>query len=130
MPHYTKPTYLPSRISKVKVKLKSDRALKSSFNARHNSGSMMPAIYIQYNIHLAYIQRGGGTNIVETSEDDTSIFKQKPTWISCVKQSKIDVTHLSRRNNATSASDSSPSCSLSSLHSCLIVTLLFNVLFL
>ncbi len=46
----------------------------------------------------------------------TSIFKQKPTQISCVKQSKINVTHLSRRNNATSASDSSPSCSLSSLH--------------
>ncbi len=134
VPHYTKPTCLPLRISKVKVKLKSDRAFKSSFNARHNSGSLMPAIYIQYNMHLAYIQGGTmtttTTNIAETSEDDTSIFKQKPIWISCVKQSKINVTHLSRRNNATSASNSSPSCSLSSLHSCLIVTLLFNVLFL
>ncbi len=72
----------------------------------------------------------------------TSIFKQKPTWISCVKQSKINVTHLSRRNNATSAYDSSPSRSLSfssPLESCsiyvgptswLIVTLIFNVLFL
>ncbi len=37
--------------------------------------------------------------IAETSEDDTSIFKQKPTWISCVNQSKINTTHLSRRNN-------------------------------
>ncbi len=37
----------------------------------------------------------------------TSIFKQKPTQISCVKQCKI---------NATSASDSSPSRSLISLH--------------
>ncbi len=70
----------------------------------------------------------------------TSIFKQKPTQISCVKQCKINVTHLSKRNNATLASDSSPSRSLSSLHrcsdiyagltSCLIVTLLCNVLFL
>ncbi len=70
----------------------------------------------------------------------TSIFKQKPTWISFVTRSKINVTHLSRRNSATSASDSSPSRCLSSLDcwkaapmgptSCLIVTLLFNVLFL
>ncbi len=52
------------------------------------------------------------TTIAETSED-TSIFKQKPTRISCVKQSKINVTHLSKRNNTTSASDSSPSRSLS-----------------
>ncbi len=130
MPHYTKPTYLPSRISKVKMKLKSDRALKSSFNARHNSGSMMPAIYIQYNIHLAYIQRGGGQTSRKQAKMTQAYSSKKPTWISCVKQSKINVTHLSRRNNATSASDSSPSCSLSSLHSCLIVTLLFNVLFL
>ncbi len=36
----------------------------------------------------------------------TSTFKQKPVWISCVKQSKINVTHLSRRNNATLTSDS------------------------
>ncbi len=83
------------------------------------------------------------TKIAETSEDDTSIFKQKPTQISFVKRSKINVTHLSRRNNATSAYDSSPSRSLSfssPLESCsdiyagptswLIVTLLFNVLFL
>ncbi len=46
----------------------------------------------------------------------TSIFKQKPTRISCVKQSKINITHLSRRNlEATSASASRPSHSLSSL---------------
>ncbi len=82
------------------------------------------------------------TTIAETSED-TSIFKQKPTRISCVKQSKINVTHLSKRNNTTSASDSSPSRSLnfspplescSDIYagptSCLIITLLFNVLFL
>ncbi len=42
--------------------------------------------------------------IAETSEDDTSIFKQKTTRISCAKRSKINVTHLLRRN-ATSASD-------------------------
>ncbi len=73
----------------------------------------------------------------------TSIFKQKPTRISCVKQSKINVTHLSKRNNTTSASESSPSRSLSFSPplescsdiytgpiSCLIITLLFNVLFL
>ncbi len=68
--------------------------------------------------------------------------KKTTTRISCVKQSKINVTHLSRRNNTTSASDSSPSRSLSfspplescsdiyaGPTSCLIVTLLFNVLF-
>ncbi len=82
------------------------------------------------------------TTIAETIED-TSIFKQKPTRISCVKQSKINITHLSKRNNTTSASDSSPSLSLSFSPplesctdiytgpiSCLIITLLFNVLFL
>ncbi len=59
------------------------------------------------------------------------------------EQSKINVTHLSKRNNTTSASDSSPSRSLnfspplescSDIYagptSCLIITLLFNVLFL
>ncbi len=55
----------------------------------------------------------------------TSIFKQKPTQISCVKQSKINVTHLSRRNNTNSASNSSPSHSLSSLH-CWKATLIFT----
>ncbi len=34
---------------------KKDRAFKGSFNARHNSGSLMPAI--PYNFHL---QEGGG----------------------------------------------------------------------
>ncbi len=126
LPLHSITEYVRSRISKVK--LKSDRAFKSSFNARHNSGSLMPAIYIQYNIHL---YTGGNhnfeisastrtcttmaTTIVETSEDDTSIFKQKPTRISCVKQCKINVTYLSRRNNATTASDSNHSCSLSFL---------------
>ncbi len=37
-----------SQISKVKVK--SNRAFESSFNAPHiNSGSLMPAFYLQYN---------------------------------------------------------------------------------
>ncbi len=80
------------------------------------------------------------TTIAETSEEDTSIFKQKPTRISCVNKSKINVTHLSKRNNTTSASDSrslsfSPpleSCSdiYAGPTSCLTITLLFNVLFL
>ncbi len=46
----------------------------------------------------------------------TSIFTQQPTHVSCVKQCEINVTHLSRRNNTTSVSDSSRSRSLSSLH--------------
>ncbi len=29
----------------------------------------------------------------------TSMFKPNPTWISCMNQSKINATHLSRRNN-------------------------------
>ncbi len=40
--------HVRSQISKVKVK--SDRAFESSFNAPHiNSGSLMPAFYIQHN---------------------------------------------------------------------------------
>ncbi len=81
---------------------KKDRVFKSSFNAWHKSGSLMPAIYIQYNVHLPGGGGGGhdfeisastptyttmATTIAETSEDDTN--KQMPTWISCVKQSKI-----------------------------------------
>ncbi len=89
-----------------------------------------------------YVHNHGNDDRGRTSED-TSIFKQKPTRISCVKQSKINVTHLSKRNNTTSASDSSPSRSLSfspplescsdiytGPTSCLIITLIFNVLFL
>ncbi len=89
---------------------KKDRAFKSSFNARHNSGSLMPAIY---SIMYIYIQRDHNFEIsaftptyttmariiAETSEDDTSIFKQNPTWINCVNQSKINATHLSKGNN-------------------------------
>ncbi len=45
----------------------------------------------------------------------TSIFRQKPTWISCVKRSKINVTHLSKKTKATSESATQPSRSLSSL---------------
>ncbi len=37
------------------------------------------------------------TAFAETSEDDTSIFNQKSTPISSVKQSKINVTRLSRK---------------------------------
>ncbi len=88
-----------------------------------------------------YIHNHGNDNRVNKRRWHTSIFKQKPTQISCVKQCKINFTHISRRNNITSASASSPSCFLSSLHcwkaapkrvgpTCLIVTLLFNVLFL
>ncbi len=51
--------------------------------------------------------------LAETTEDDKSIFNQKTAWISSVKRSKIN---LSKTNNTTSASDSSPSHSLSSLH--------------
>ncbi len=46
----------------------------------------------------------------------TSIFKQNPTDKLCeLKQCKINITHLSRRNNATLAFDLSSSCSLSVL---------------
>ncbi len=82
------------------------------------------------------------TNVHNHGNDDhgnklrwhTSIFKQKLTWISCVKRSKINVSHLSRTNNATTAFPllefSPPLDIYAGPTSCLIVTLLFNVLFL
>ncbi len=63
-----------------------------------------------------YIRNHGNDDRGNKWRWHTSIFKQKPTRISCVKRSKINVTPLLRRNNATSAYNSSPSCSLSSLH--------------
>ncbi len=90
-----------------------------------------------------YVHNHGNDDCGNKWRWHTSIFKQKPTQISCVKQCKINVNHLSRRSNTTSASDSRPSRSLcfspplessSDIYagptSCLIVTLLFNVLFL
>ncbi len=62
-----------------------------------------------------YVRNHGNDNCGNKWSWHTSIFKQKPTWISCVKRSKINVTHLSRKNNATTASNSRPSLSLSSL---------------
>ncbi len=47
--------------------------------------------------------------------EPTAFICGKQVTISSVKQSKTNVTHLSRRNKATSASDRRPSRSLSSL---------------
>ncbi len=83
---------------------------KSSFNARYNSGSLMPAInsimyiyiwggrsqFLNLRIHT-YLQNHGKDN--RGNKRRWHIFRQKPTWISCVNQSKINTTQLSRRNN-------------------------------
>ncbi len=67
-----------------------------------------------WNLHPhTYVHNPGITKIAETSKDDTQGYNKKPTRISCVKQCKINITCLSKRNNAT---DSSRSRSLSSLH--------------
>ncbi len=73
------------------------------------------ALILKYPPHM-YIHNHGNDDRGNKWRWHTSIFKQKPTRISCVKQSKINITHLSKRNNATSASASRPFCSLSSLH--------------
>ncbi len=90
----------------------------------------------------AYVHNHGNDDRGNKRRWHTSIFNQKPTLVCCVKRSKINVTHQSRNNNTTSASGSIPSHSLSSLSlesfsniytgpsSCLIVSLLFNILFL
>ncbi len=70
-----------------------------------------------------------------------SIFKQKPTQISCVNQRKFNVTHLSRNNTIGVRFEPFPLLEFtpppekcSDIYTgptfCLIVTLLFNVLFL
>ncbi len=74
--------------------------------------SLMPAIY---SIMYISIRGGGGSQFLNLrirtylhnhGKDNRRnkrrwhIFKQKPTWISCVNQSKINTTQLSSRNNA------------------------------
>ncbi len=63
-----------------------------------------------------YVHNHGYDNCGNKWRWHTSIFKQKPTRISCVKRSKINVTQLSRRSNTTLAFVSSP-CSFEFLRS-------------
>ncbi len=90
-----------------------------------------------------YVHNPGITTIAEASEDNTQAYSNKSQQISCVKQCKINVTPLSRKKQrnlglrfqAFPLLEFSPaleSCSdvYSVPTSCLIVTLLFNLLFL
>ncbi len=90
-----------------------------------------------------YVHNPDITTIAEASEDNTQAYSNKSQQISCVKQCKINVTPLSRKKQrnlglrfqAFPLLEFSPaleSCSdvYSVPTSCLIVTLLFNLLFL
>ncbi len=69
-----------------------------------------------HNIHTQPWQRQSRKQAKMTHSIIKSIIKQKPARISCVKQSKINVTPHLKITNTTSESDSSSSRSLSSLH--------------